>query len=200
VLEKSRAYMIWRRYWTPYAIERVDLGFFAMVNYKRYLEDREHVRLYLHAPAPPPDLGFEIYRRNLEQMVAITRARGAQILFATQALPRWHLAGAADEADQQAGFERILEIQREVADASSVTVCDAGRVVEAALEAEVQARIAAEVAANPTRPRPEIEADLRRTGRPDLLFSREVHPNDAGSALIAQAIFDCLMASPLLPR
>jgi lysophospholipase L1-like esterase len=200
MLEKSRTYMIWRRYWTPYAIERVDLGFFAMVNYKHYLDNRETVRLYLHAPEPPPDLGFEIYRRNLEQMVAITRARGAQILFATQALPRWHLAGAVDEADQLAGLDRILKIQRDVATAMNVPVCDSAAVVGAQMEAEVQSRIAAEVAADPTRPREEIEADLRRAGRSDLLFSREVHPNDAGSALIARTIADCLLASQLLPR
>ncbi len=200
LLGKSRTYLLWRRYATPYAIERVDLGFYAMTNYKRYLDDREHVRLYLHAPAAPPDLGFEIYRRNLEQMVAISRARGARILFATQALPRWHLAGAPDEADQLAGFERIKAIQREVAARLDVPVCDSAAVVERELEAEVQARIAAEAAANPARPREEIVADLRRPRRADLLFFGEVHPNDNGSELIARTIAQCLLDSKLLPR
>lgn len=199
VLEKSRTYLVWRRYATPYAVERVDLGFFAMTNFKRYLED-DSIRLYLHAPNPQPELGFEIYRRNLQQIVAISRARGAQVLFATQALPRWHVEPAPDAADQLPGFERIKKIQREVAAEMDVPVCDSAPVVEAALEAEVQARIAAEVAADPARPRQEIEADLRRIRRRDLLFFSEVHPNDAGSALIARTIADWLLVSPLLPR
>jgi len=199
LLGKSRTYLLWRRYATPYAIERVDLGFYAMTNYKRYLEDRS-IRLYLHAPEAPPELGFEIYRRNLEQMVAISRARGAQVLFATQALPRWHLAGHPDEADQLSGFERIKAIQLEVASRLDVPVCDSAAVVERELEAEVQARIAAEVGAHPDRPRAEIVADLRRPRRADLLFFGEVHPNDAGSDLIARAVAECLLSSSLLPR
>jgi hypothetical protein len=105
---------------------RVDLGFCAIRNYDPLEPD-----LYWHyADGPVPELGFQNYRRNLEQIVAACRARGAQVVFATQALPRWHLDRASSRAEQLDAFDRILATQREVAAALDVPVCDSGRKVE----------------------------------------------------------------------
>ncbi len=198
-LERSHAYLVWRRYFTNYAQERVDLGFYAMVGFDKVLADRAFDP-YQHYPGPVSDLGFESYRRNLVQMVAVCRARGARVAIATQALPRWHLDGFKSRNEQVDAFERILNVQREVAGEMQVPLCESARVVEAACEQEVREAIERAVAAEPGRPRAEIEAEWRRIQRRDLLFFSEVHPNDRGSALIARTIADWLLSGDLLPR
>jgi len=198
LLANSRTYLVARRWLTGYATERVDLGFYAIRNYDPNWP--KTFDPYAHAPEPVPQLGFMNTRRNLTQIVALCRARNAQVLFATQALPRWHLAGRASTGEQLSGFDHVLEIQRGLARELGVPICESGAIVEAACEAEVRAKIEETVAAQPERPRAEIEADWRRQQRGDLLFFHEVHPNDRGSELIARTIADYLLASPLLPR
>jgi len=196
-LAASRTYLVARRWFTNYAAERVDLGFYGIKNYKTDFGDLDP---YLHAPDPVPQLGFANTRRNLTGIVALCRARGAQVLFATQALPRWHLGGRASAGDQLAGFEHVLEIQRALSRELAVPLVESGAQVEAVLESEVRAKIEDTLAANPGRTRADIEAEWRRPGRRDLLFFQEVHPNDSGSELIARTIADYLLASPLVPR
>jgi lysophospholipase L1-like esterase len=188
MLAASRSYLVWRRYFTGYVARRADLGFYAITNY----DPREPDLYWDYADGPAPEQGFENYRRNLELLVAACRARGARVLFATQALPRWHLEHADSRAEQLDAFERVLATQREVAARLGVPLCESGARVEAALEAEVRARIEAAVQAEPGRPRAQIEAEWRRPGRRDLLFFQEVHPNDAGSALVADAVAECV--------
>jgi hypothetical protein len=194
---KSRTFLLARRWMTNYVAERVDLGFYAIKNYQSDFGDLDP---YLHAPDPVPQLGFANTRRNLLSLVAVCRARGAKVLFATQALPRWHLADRPSQGEQTAGFEHVLQIQRDIARDLDVALVESGAAVEAACEAEVQGKIAETVAAEPDRSRAEIEAEWRRRGRRDLLFYQEVHPNDRGSALVARTIADYLLASPLMPR
>lgn len=194
---QSRIYLLGRRWFTNYTTERVDLGFYAIKNYQ---VDFGELDPYLHAPEPVPQLGFANTRRNLRNIVAVCRAHGANVLFATQAFPRWHLAGAKSASEQNAGFEHVLQLQRDIAVDMDVAVVESGAIVEAALEAEVQAKIAELMAAQPDRARAEIEAEWRARGRRDLLFYQEVHPNDRGSELVARTIADYLLASPLIPR
>ncbi|MCY2961693.1 MAG: SGNH/GDSL hydrolase family protein [Planctomycetota bacterium] len=196
IAAKSRTYLVFRRWFTDYAAARVDLGFYAIRNYKPNFETDP----YLHAPNPTPQLGFANTRRNLTGIVALCRSRGAQVLFATQALPRWHLDRHASRGDQVAGFEHVIEIERALARDLDVPIVESGALVEASCEAEVAQKIAEAVAAAPDRPRAEIEAEWRRPGRRDLLFFQEVHPNDRGSELLARTIADYLLASPLVPR
>ncbi len=194
---KSRTYLVVRRWLTNYASERVDLGFYAIKNYKVDFGDLDP---YLHAPDPVPQLGFANTKRNLTNIVAACRAHGAKVLFATQALPRWHLGGRPSAAEQNAGFEHVLQLEREIARDMDVALVESGAAVEAACEAEIQAKIAESVAAQPERPRAELEAEWRRPGRRDLLFFQEVHPNDRGSVLVAHTIADYLLASDLMPK
>ncbi len=194
---KSRTYLVMRRWFTNYTAQRVDLGYYAIKNYKTDFGDLDP---YLHAPNPVPQLGFANTRRNLTNIVAVCRARGAQVLFATQALPRWHLGGRASAGEQVAGFEHVLEIQRALGRELDVPLVESGAKVEAVVEAEMRAKIDDSVAANPGRARADIEAEWRRPGRRDVLFFHEVHPNDSGSELIARTIADYLLASPLIPR
>lgn len=194
----SRTYLVLRRWFTDYAAQRVDLGFYGIKNYDPNWP--KTFDPYLHAPNPVPQLGFANTRRNLIGIVALCRARGAGVLFATQALPRWHLGGRASAGEQLAGFEHVLEIQRALARELDVPIVESGAKVEAVVEAEMRAKIDDAVAANPGRARADIEAELRRPGRRDVLFFQEVHPNDSGSELIARTIADYLLASPLLPR
>ncbi len=194
VLAKSRAYLVARRWMTNYTSARVDLGFYAIKNY------RQDIDLYSHEPDPVPQLGFANTRRNLTGIVALCRARGAKVLFATQALPRWHLDHEKSRGEQLAGFEHVLAIQHDLARDLDVPLVESGAIVEAACEAELRAKIEEAVAAQPGRPRAEIEAEWKARGRRDLLFFQEVHPNDRGSELIARTIADYLLASPLLPR
>lgn len=192
-LAKSRAYLAWRRYLTDYVAERSDLGFYAIANYDPNAPDP-----YQHYPGAIPDMGFEAYRRNLRQIVALCRARGAEVVIATQALPRWHLEQAPSYREQCDAFERVKAVQREVAAEMSVEVCDNASVVEAALEAELQAEIARRAAAEPSKDRAAIEAEAKAHVRVHGLYKWEVHPNDAGSDLVARTIADCLVDSPLL--
>ncbi len=194
-LAKSRAYLVWRRYLTDYVAKRSDLGFYAIANY-----DPEAPDPYQHYPGAIPELGFETYRRNLGQIVALCRARGVEVLIATQALPRWHLEQAASYREQCDAFERIKAVQREVATELSVAVCDNASVVEAALETELQAEIARRATAEPAKDRATIEAEAKAHVRVHGLYKWEVHPNDSGSDLVARTIADCLVASPLLDR
>lgn len=194
VLAKSRTYQFTRRWTTDYVARRVDLGFFGMKNY------RQDIDLYQHDPNPVPQLGFANTRRNLIEIVALCRARNAQVLIATQAMPRWHFDRHVSHGEQKSGFEHVLAIQREIATQLNVPLVDSGAIVEAACEAEVRARVDADVAAAPDRPRDEIEREWRRVGRRDLLFYQEVHPNDRGSELVARTIADYLLSSPLMPR
>ncbi|MBL8863511.1 MAG: SGNH/GDSL hydrolase family protein [Planctomycetes bacterium] len=196
-LSASRTYLVLRRWATDYAAERVDLGFFAIRNYK---VDFAGLDPYLHAPAPQPALGFANTRRNLRGIVTLARSRGAEVLFATQALPRWHLDRHPSRGDQVAGFEHVLAIQREIAAELAVPLVESGAAVEASCEAEVSARIEEALRAAPDRARAEIEAEWRRPGRRDLLFFQEVHPNDRGSELVARTIADHLLAAPFFPR
>lgn len=192
-LAASRAYLVWRRYLTDYVAERSDLGFYAIVNYDPLGPDP-----YRHYPAAIPELGFEVYRRNLRQIVALCRARGAEVLIATQALPRWHLEQAASYREQCDAFDRIKSVQREVAAELSVEICDNALVVEAALDDELQAEIARRVAAEPAKERAAVEAEAKAHVRAQGLYKWEVHPNDSGSDLVARTIADCLGQSPLL--
>lgn len=195
---KSRTYLVLRRWFTDYTTKRVDLGYYAITNYDPNWP--KTFDPYLHAPNPVPQLGFANTRRNLTGIVALCRARGTQVMFATQALPRWHLDGRLSAGEQKSGFDHVIEIQRALSRELSVPMCESGAAVEAACEAEVRAKIEEAAAANPSRPRAEIEAEWRAPGRRDLLFFQEVHPNDRGSELVARTIADYLLASPLLPR
>ena len=195
-LSHSRTYLVWRRYFTDYVAERTDLGFYAIANYDPLGADP-----YVHYPGTIPDLGFENYRRNLRQLVALCRARGANVLVATQALPRWHLEQAPSYREQVDAFERIKAVQREVCTELAVPICDNAVVVEARLDEELQAEVARRTTLEPQKDAQQVLAEAKTHVRVHGLYKWEVHPNDSGSDLIANTIADCLLNSELFaPR
>ena len=198
LLSGSRTYLVWRRYATDYVKERTDLGFYAM---KNYTPDAVDV-YWNYAEGPVPELGFANYRRNLENMIAVCRARGARVLIVTQAIPRWHFDIMDSAAEQRDGFRRIQAIQREVAAALDVPLFDAASIVEKACDEELQAKVEEICRANPSADRKAVETELAAVPnrKRDLLFFAEVHPNDRGSDLIARTIAGYLLSSPLLPQ
>jgi lysophospholipase L1-like esterase len=198
LFEKSRAYLIWRRYMTNYINERGDLAYFAIVN-----SDPKNPNWYQHAPDKVPELGFTSYRRNLENIVTVAEKHGAKVVIATQALARWHLDEHGSRDVQLAAFDRILDIQREVARERGVTVIESGRVVEEALERELAAAVESERARRTGEPEETIVREGRKAFMDENakgvgLFKREVHPNDSGSDLVARTIADGILRAGLI--
>ena len=173
-LEKSRTYLVLRRYLTSYAPRRADLFYYTTVNY-----DPARVDLYCggtqgYPDGKVPERAFENYRRNLEQILAVADLAGAKVLVATQALMLWDMQKFECAQTQIDSFERIQAIQREVAHARGVAIAETGR------------RVA-----------DEEDAHFRATG--EHLFKNDVHPFDAGSELIARAVADALIDAGLVP-
>jgi len=177
LLQKSRTYLIARRYLTNYVQRRADLFYYAMVNF----DGSEQKRLYCGgAEGYPgglvPERGFQNYRRNLESMISVAELARAKVLIATQAIMMWDMLGAGRECEktQVESFQRIQDIQREVARARGVALAETGK------------RVA-----------DEEDRHFRETGQ--HLFKNDVHPFDAGSELIARAVADALIEAGLLP-
>jgi lysophospholipase L1-like esterase len=201
VLEKSRTYLTWRYYCTNYAKLRPDLAFYAVVNYDPDVD--------LYDIEPVPDQGFDTYRRNLEELVTLAKARGVQVLIATQPLARYHLDGARSEAKQLAGIDRIQEIQRQVGKERGVPVFECARIVEAEIQKELDREIERQRSLDASADAAELERRAKRVLHPsplpaqplpNVLFRHEVHPFDLGSDLIAKTIAEFLLGSDLLPK
>jgi|694.fasta_scaffold00556_39 lysophospholipase L1-like esterase len=175
LLENSRSYLIFRRYFTNYVQTRADLGFYAMVNY-----DPKSDELYCNRSrggwpeGRVPEQGLANYRHNLESMLAVAQADGAEVFIATQALMEWDFAGRECPEIQIQTFRRIQSIQREVAAARGARLGETGAAIEAA-DAE----------------------HFGSTGK--HLFKNDVHPFDEGSELIARTILGELRRQGALP-
>jgi len=176
LLQKSRTYLIARRYLTSYVERRADLFYFAMVNYDKDRNDLYCGGLPGYPEGKVPERGFENYRRNLEQILSVAEVAHTKVLIATQAIMMWDLLGTSRECEktQAESFQRIQAIQREVARERGVPLAETGR------------RVAEEE-----------EQHFRATG--EHLFKNDVHPLDAGSELIAQAVADAIVDAGLLP-
>jgi len=207
-LEKSRAFLFWRYYFTDYTAERSDIAFWAMKGWSSDMPDA-----YLWAGAPP-ELGFVTYRRNLEDMVAVAELGGAKFVIATQALARYHLDGAASEKLQLAGFDRIQDIERDVARERRLLVIESAKVVEGALAKELEQEVEAQRKLHADEDAAALEISAKKVLHPAnargvmpplpppgaSMFKHEVHPYDRGSELIALTIAEALSKSGLLPR
>lgn len=202
-LAHSRTFLVWRRYLTDFASERNDLGFYGIKNY-----DPNGADFYLHYSnqLPISDLGFDNYRRNLNDMISVTTASGARILLVTQAMARWHLDGTPSRNEQLDGIDRIQNIEREVAKERGIPIFECAKIIEAADEAELQRLTKLEIerlrAVTPSKSPEELATDAAKhvRVRGNGLFKNEVHPTDAGSALIGKTIAEYLLGSDLLPK
>lgn len=175
-LEHSRSYLIWRYYMTDYVKSRVDLGFYAMVNYAPGRADLYCLQGQEYPPGQVPETGFISYRRNLNNMISVAHENGAQVVITTQALMLWDMLGVSRECEhtQVESFERIQNIQREVARERKITLAETGKTIWE-----------------------ETERRYQQDGQ--HMFKNDVHPTDEGSDLIARTIADALLASGLLP-
>jgi lysophospholipase L1-like esterase len=201
LLEHSRSYLVWRRFFTDYARLRADLGYWAIVNYDPQGDPYD--------PSPVPELGFASYQRNLVSLIECARAHGVQPLLVTQPLARFHLRRAPSCAKQLAGIDRIQEIERTVARERNVPLFECARIVEAAVDEQVEEETARVLAAEPqlepaearSRAMDHLNPDpLPKEPLPGVLFRAEVHPFDLGSELIARTIADYLLHSGVLPK
>lgn len=198
LLQSSRTYLIWRRYATSYVEKRSDLGFFGVKN----LAQNFDVDTYAHTAEgrPLPERGFLNYRRNLDNIITLVKAHGAQVLLVTQALPRWHLDPKKSLQDQCEGFGRIQNIQRELANQRAVPLFECAEIVEKACEKQLYEERDRQQAAHPGMTPGEAENEARKiVGKKTKggLFWSEVHPNDAGSDLIAKLISEYLLGTLL---
>jgi hypothetical protein len=204
-LEKSRTYLSWRYYFTNYAAERTDIAYWAMKGFAPKMPDA-----YMWN-GPPPELGFATYRRNLNSMISVAELAGAKFVIATQALARFHLDMTGSRALQLAGFDRIQNIEREVAKERGAVVIESAKIVEAAIEKELADEIEKQRNLHPGETPDQIAWTAKRAlhdfeRMPPLpppngsIFKAEVHPYDRGSELIARTIANELTQSGVLPK
>lgn len=198
--ESSRAYLIWRRYFTSWGRERVDLYAYIQRGYGDGSGSWYCEQGHDWAPGALPEQGFSNYRRNLESLIAVAQAHGVRVVVGTQALVR-RLVPENEEcrATQLAAYDRIQAIEKEVAVARGVPVCDCGPAILAEVERTWDA------SAQDAAPEPLATPGhkWRKGGdgkwRKDL-FHNDVHPYDEGSAVIARVIAEWFAGSGLLPR
>ena len=162
-LEHSITYKAWRRYMTSWWEERQNLGSYVIVDFGKYAPDD-------YAQPSDPDLGFDAYRRNLVNIVALARAHGAEVLLVTEACRMGDLDRFGSAALQRAGYERMTQLIKDVAQERGVPLCDARAVLESTADAQ----------------RAESGTD-RIFVRPDKK-NGEVHMTNEGCLLLAQTL------------
>ena len=121
LLEKSRTYLIFRRYCTDYLERRRDQAGVVIVDYDpdtdRYARTIEDLT------------GFVNAYRNLHHLIAMAKADGAQIALITQGLDERDVHGPSRDA-QLAGMVRMRRILEKVAEREGVPLIDAESVLE----------------------------------------------------------------------
>jgi hypothetical protein len=197
-LHHSRTYLVCRRFMTNYVEARADLLFFGVKNYAVNPDADSYARA---APgAPIPEQGFLSYRRNLENIVSLSHARGAKVLLVTQPCPRWHIDARGSYADQVEALGRIQNLQRAIANEREVPLFELAETMEKAAENELYAERDRQMAAEPGISIGTAEARARekvgKKTRAGLFFS-EVHPTDRGSDMIARLISEYLLGTLL---
>lgn len=159
VLERSVTYLVWRRYFTDYLWRRIDGNYKAIRNY-----DPDYVDPY--GDGPLPAVGFDTFERNLESMVAVARAHGAQVAFVTQAV--WSEDPSTDDfwsgKNRMRALGKLEERLRAVASELGVALIDAA-----------PAMLDAERAAD-------------RGSAADRIVADDVHLTDRGAAMLAALV------------
>jgi lysophospholipase L1-like esterase len=168
-LKKSMCYLIWRRYFTNYLIDRADINYNAIVD-------------------PPPgntdwyargdDIsfqGFESFKRNLKNITAIARAHEARVLFATQALDEGDITSPKSGHNQLKAMRLMAQILRETAAELKVPLVDAEKILEG-----------------------EAEQQKSEKGEENV-FSWEVHLTDEGADLLARIFSEKILAEGMIP-
>jgi hypothetical protein len=168
-LERSRAYQVLRRYLTDFAAGRDNLYRYVVVDY-------DPMAAELFAVAEPSPQGFANFQRNLVSIVALARAHGARVAFATQGNDWSDFAGNSQLSidAQKDGMARMTETLRRVGAERHVLVVEA----QGALEEE---------------------SARRRAEGGEEIFTHEVHLTDSGADLLAQVWARELLRTGLVP-
>jgi lysophospholipase L1-like esterase len=168
-LERSRAFLVLRRYLTNYAEVQSQLNSALVVDFVPGRKD-------LFANPDPSPVGFSNFERNLESIFAIARTHGAQVLFATQAIDidDFDRDPPVAAAAQKAAVRRNQELVRQVAQRWKVQLVDLAPELEA------------------------FAAERRGRGLDDV-FTETVHFTDFGADKLAQLVAKGLVDSGYLP-
>ena len=159
LLERSGIYRVWRRYATDWAKERQNLGGYVIVDFGR------HGASELTQPTDL-NLGFQNFERNLRSIVAVARGHGAEVMLLTQSTRLIDFDRFESAQLERAGFERMTDIIRSVAEELDTHFVDTRSVLEP-------------------------EADRRRAAEGhDGLFTDTVHLTDRGCMILASLIAD----------
>jgi lysophospholipase L1-like esterase len=162
-LEKSYAYLAWRRYATDWWSDATTLGRYVIVDFGKYMPDD-------YAHSTDFELGFASIRRNLVTIIGTAHAHGAEVLLVTQATRMGDFERFGSSDLQKRCFERVTRLMGEVANERSVPYCDARSV----LEGEADRQRAAE-----GRDRIFVRPDQR---------NGEVHLTDEGCELLGRTL------------
>ncbi len=170
-LEHSRVYLMLREYLTDYSDSLLNQDHYTIRNqtsdYSEPDIDRE-----------VPERGVLTYLRNLRQMVALTRAYGAQIAFVRQAFHPGEGTGPNPNsgAVRKRVMGRLLEAQEALGEELGVPVIDV------ATELEAKAR------------------EQLESGGEQRVFTNNVHLTNGGARELAKVLSRELIRLQLVPR
>lgn len=121
-LEKSYAFLAWRRYGTDWWEKNSNLAAWAIVDMGKYKDNY----------AQPTDLprGMANYQRNLVTIIGLAHAHGAEVLLAPECMRMSDFDLFGSGAQQRDAFEQITRIVEKVASERSVPFCDARGALE----------------------------------------------------------------------
>ncbi len=167
-LDSSWTYMTLRAYLTDHREKSMDLGSWVITDY----DERKNKDKFRWTT----DKGFDNFERNLNSIVSLAKANGAQVMFGTQAMKVSTLMGKESKADQLRGFRHANDLVRKVAKRRQALLCDLGdKVTQMGLEREAKGL------------------------KPDL-FTSEVHVTNLGADAIAREFAATIQRRDLLKR
>jgi hypothetical protein len=125
-LEKSYAFLAWRRYGTDWWEKNSNLAAWAIVDMGKYKDNY----------AQPTDIprGMANYQRNLVSIIGVAHAHGAEVLLAPECMRMSDFDLFASGAQQRPAFEEISAIVERVAVERSVPFCNPRPVLEGEAE------------------------------------------------------------------
>ena len=166
-VENSWTYMTLRAYLTNFTKQSKNLGSWVIADY----DERQGKDKFRWTS----DRGFDNFERNLNSIISLANANGAQVVLGTQAMKVSTLMGRKSKKDQLRGFYHANDLVRRTAKERNAILCDLGpKVTQDGLDREAKKK----------KPR---------------LFTSEVHVTDLGADRIAEQFAISILDSRLLP-
>jgi len=125
-LEKSYAFLTWRRYGTDWWEKNSNLAAWAIVDMGKYKDNY----------AQPTDIprGMANYQRNLVSIIGVAHAHGAEVLLAQECMRMSDFDLFGSGAQQRTAFEQISALVERVAVERRVPFCNPRTVLEGEAE------------------------------------------------------------------